>query len=388
MWPCALLLPDPKEGWAWATRSLLGLPHLVRVLVTLYRASIREVVFPPGSVALRHWFTSCHVRPDIPVVRWWDEAGWPDGSAASPILGVRGGVLFTPQLLSWFHEALAEDPMGKALQHAGDALPVLVAFTPEAMDWQEPQPWTCAHLAARLATPAVRVPPHVFCRTVHELEQPGKDREFLSTVGKSTDRRHVAWVRGWTFPALRWLASMGVKPNHITWSGGGVALIACWLIAQGGYWSGIYGALLLYASWVLDCMDGTLARLTLAESAFGQKLDTVLGHLSNLCIFAALLWAVYGEELAWQGVVMALFILGGIVLAQRLSAAGKKLHGRRRSSQPSRLHVFLDKINHRDYAVLIFVLAVVKGFHIFLWLSLVGIQVYWLLQLWLLRRHG
>jgi hypothetical protein len=85
---------------------------------------------------------------------------------------------------------------------------------------------------------------------------------------------------------------------------------------------------------------------------------------------------------------MALFILGGIVVAQRLSAAEKKRHGPRRASQPGKLHGFLEKINHRDYAVLIFVLAVVKGFHIFLWLSLIGIQVYWLLQLWLLRRHA
>ena len=388
MWPYALLLPDPKDGWAWATRSLLGLPHLVRVLVTLHRAGIREVSLPPNSAALRHWFASCHIRADVPVVGWWDETGWPDGSAASPILGVRGGILFTPQLLVWFHEVLAGASMGKALRHAGDTMPVLVSFTPEALDQHQPQPWTCTHLASYIATPTISVPPDVFCHTVQELEQPRRDRKFLSTVGKPTDRWHVEWVRRWTFPALRWLARVGVKPNHISGVGCGVALIACWLIAQGGYWAGIWGALLLYVSWVLDCMDGTLARLTLAESAFGQKLDTVLGHLSNLCIFAALLWAVYGEEPAWKGVVMALFILGGIVVAQRLSAVGKKIHRQCGTSRPNRLHAFLEKINHRDYAVLIFVLAVVKGFHIFLWLSLIGIQVYWVLQLWLLRQRA
>jgi phosphatidylglycerophosphate synthase len=209
----------------------------------------------------------------------------------------------------------------------------------------------------------------------------------LSTVGKPTDRWHVEWVRRWTFPVLRWLAWARIQPNHVTWSGFGVVLIACWCIAQGSYWSGILGAMLLYASWVLDCIDGTLARLTCTESALGQQLDSVLGHLSNLCIFGALIWAVYGAEPIWKGVTVAFFLLGGIEVAQRLSVAEKTLRGHQHASHPSRLHVFLDKINHRDYAVWIFVLAVVKGLPIFLWFSLVGVQIYWLLQLWLLRRQ-
>jgi phosphatidylglycerophosphate synthase len=131
-------------------------------------------------------------------------------------------------------------------------------------------------------------------------------------------------------------------------------------------------------------MDGTLARLTCTESAWGQQLDTVLGHLSNLCIFGALIWAVYGAEPIWKGMTVAFFLLGGIEVAQRLSVAEKTRRGHRQASHPSRLHVFLDKINHRDYAVWIFVLAVVKGLPIFLWFGLVGVQIYWLLQLWLL----
>jgi phosphatidylglycerophosphate synthase len=65
---------------------------------------------------------------------------------------------------------------------------------------------------------------------------------------------------------LRWLAQYRVTPNQITVLGFLVALLACLLLAQGRYWQGVFGAFLLYASWVLDCMDGTLARLTFAES--------------------------------------------------------------------------------------------------------------------------
>ena len=48
---------------------------------------------------------------------------------------------------------------------------------------------------------------------------------------------------------------------------------------------------------------------------------------------------------------------------------------------------FLDKINHRDYAVVILVLALVNGFKWFLWISLVGVQFFWMAHLWLIRQH-
>jgi phosphatidylglycerophosphate synthase len=242
-------------------------------------------------------------------------------------------------------------------------------------------------LAAHLQTPAVTIPQDLFCQTIAALAQPGRDRELLSLVGKPTDRWHVEWVRRWTFPAIRWLAGRRVTPNHVTWAGFLVALLACTLIAQGRYWLGIVGALLLYASWVLDCMDGTLARLTFAESAFGQKLDTILGHLTNLGIFSALIWTVYGQSAAWQAAVMAVFMLGGITIAYYVAKKAQLYRASHGAVPHGQLRSWLDKINHRDYAVLILLLAIVNGFAIFLWLSVVGVHIYWLLHLWLIRKH-
>jgi phosphatidylglycerophosphate synthase len=303
---------------------------------------------------------------------------------ASTLLGVRGGILVTPQLLYWFHDTVGQAPVGKAYRHDGDRVPVCFAFATYTLYQHAPQSWTCELLAAQVAAPIVIVPAAIACHTIQELARPGGDRELLSTVGKPTDRWHVEWVRRWTFPGLRWLARAHIQPNHVTWSGFGVVLVACWCLAQGSYWSGILGATLLYASWVLDCMDGTLARLTCTESARGQQLDTVLGHLSNLCIFGALIWAVYGAEPIWKGATVAVFLLGGIEVAQRLSVAEKTRRGHRHTTHLNRLRTFLDKINHRDYAVWIFFLAIVNGLPLFLWFSLVGVQIYWLLQLWLL----
>lgn len=232
------------------------------------------------------------------------------------------------------------------------------------------------------------VPEEVLCRPVAGLTVPDGDRALLAMVGKATDRWHVVWVRNWSFGGLRWLAAHRVTPNQVTLLGFLVAVLACLLLAGGHYWSGILGALLLYGSWVLDCMDGTLARLTFAESAFGQKLDTVLGHVTNLAIFAALIWAVYGQDRWWKVGLSAILMLGGILMAYRVSEKEKKLRpaagGKKSLAGFAR---FLDKINHRDYAVVILVLALINGFKWFLWISLVGVQFFWMAHLWLIRQH-
>ena len=137
----------------------------------------------------------------------------------------------------------------------------------------------------------------------------------------------------------------------------------------------------------MDCIDGTMARLTYAESSFGQKLDTILGHLSNLAIFSALVWAVYGGESLWKAASVAFFLLGGILVAHWVSEREKALRLRHEPSVQGKLQRFLDKINHRDYAVVILALTVVRGLHVFLWLSLIGVQMYWLTLLVLLCRY-
>jgi phosphatidylglycerophosphate synthase len=382
MWHRAVVFPAPEDGWRWTTVSLLGLPCLLRVLVVLGRAGIGEVELPLDRDELRRTLASFDHRAALPVLKPWDAAARLE--TPGPVLGVRGGVLFTPQLLHWFRDTLAGTPAGTAVLSMADPLPVLISAPPEAFGTPEPSVQAFGQLGARLEAPSYPIPEPVFCRPVRELWQPGGDRGLLAAVGKTTDRWHVEWVRRWTFPAMRWLARADVRPNHVTWVGFIVALGACTSIATGKYWLGILGALLLYGSWVLDCMDGTLARLTFTESPAGQKLDTRLGHLSNLAIFGAIIWAVYGGEPWWQMAGVAVLILGGMSMAYWVSQQEKKRRPKPGPFPDGKLRGWLDKINHRDYAVLILLFAVVKGFHIFLWLSLVGIQVYWVLSLWLL----
>jgi hypothetical protein len=77
-------------------------------------------------------------------------------------------------------------------------------------------------------------------------------------------------------------------------------------------------------------------------------------------------------------------------VAHKLSEEDKRTRPARAGTTDSpRVTAFLDKINHRDYAVIVLALALAGGFKIFVWLSAIGVQVFWLIELWLiLARSG
>ncbi len=387
MWQYAVLFPDAQNGWEWAPKSLLGVPALVRVLVALSRAGVQEVWFPAGSHTALQVVQAYTARADLPQLRWQDEEDWPTLDDDAEVLGVRGGLLFTPPLIRWFQHYSSESTTSTACTMPTDGLPILLTIPAQTLQQKSAETYQVGKLASQLTALSAPIPPDLFCRPVDAFQHPRDDRLLLASVGKPTDRWHVEWVRRWAFPALRLFARLHATPNQISVLGFLVALIACGILAQGSYWAGIAGALLLYASWVLDCMDGTLARLTLAESPFGRQLDTTLGHLTNLCIFAALIWGVYGGEPLWKlgGVVCVIF--GGIAIAQHVAKLEKQQTPQRSAPQESVLRNLLAKINHRDYAVVIFLLAVFNVIRIFLWLSMIGVHVYWVLHLWLVRKH-
>jgi hypothetical protein len=132
-----------------------------------------------------------------------------------------------------------------------------------------------------------------------------------------------------------------------------------------------------------------LARLTFSERVLGEKLDTTLGHLTNIAFFMALVLAVYGSESLLKVTIICGFMVGSITFAYYICKAEKNLRREHRvDQQDKRLPIFLDQINGRDFATLIFLFAVFDGFKFFLWGSPFGIQAFWLLHSWLLYKHN
>ena len=90
-----------------------------------------------------------------------------------------------------------------------------------------------------------------------------------------------------------------VTPTHVTLMSLGLFSTAAGLIVVGGAWS-VLAAVLLPLSYVLDCLDGQLARYTGRTSPIGDYLDKALDVLKIFIINAAMAIAAYdltGESL-------------------------------------------------------------------------------------------
>lgn len=381
MWQHAIIYPDMNNDWAWAEKRVVGLPAIMRVLLTLHGSGIKKVILPAKDHKLRPIIEQWSKKKKLPELVWQDGYGAGDVASELHVLCVRGGILFEASLIRWFFKIKEQTPQRMTCVTENGKLPVLTGYDAAVEN----------DGMGEEGGKEISVPSNIFCRRVSQLTPSGNDRGLLETVGKLDEAVHVRWFRNWTFPAIRLFSNSGVSPNQLTWAGFMIGLVGAFILSRGSYWHQVIGALLLCGSWIFDNMDGTLARLTFSESRKGEKLDSTLGHLTNLAFFAALVWAVYGKASILKAGLVSLIMLGSITLALRICQMERRFRsGTEKNSRYKWLQVFLDQINGRDFTVLVLIFALIDGFKFFLWGSLVGLQVFWMLHLWLLikQRRG
>jgi phosphatidylglycerophosphate synthase len=108
----------------------------------------------------------------------------------------------------------------------------------------------------------------------------------------------------------RWAAHRGLTPNQVTLSSLAVGLLAAAAFATGERPGLVGGAILLQLAFVLDCVDGQLARYTRNFSKLGAWLDSILDRTKEYLVFAGLaigasragdpVWLLAGAMLALQ----------------------------------------------------------------------------------------
>lgn len=143
----------------------------------------------------------------------------------------------------------------------------------------------------------------------------------LSEVRRITEKKRDAW---WTVllvdpvatPLVRWTAlrAPGLMPNGITWLALLLGLGAAGCFAAGSPGWLLAGAALYHLSFVLDCMDGKLARLTGTGSVFGAWLDYVFDRVRVLACAVALM----GGQFARTGDVVHLWLALAVVFLDML----------------------------------------------------------------------
>ena len=91
-----------------------------------------------------------------------------------------------------------------------------------------------------------------------------------------------------------------ITPNQITWGAFVLGLGSAWCFLRAGWPWLVAGAVLYHVSFVLDCMDGKIARLKGTGTVLGGWLDYVFDRIRVLACTAALMWGQYaatGQDL-------------------------------------------------------------------------------------------
>ncbi|WP_406839370.1 CDP-alcohol phosphatidyltransferase family protein [Streptomyces sp. AHU1] len=143
-----------------------------------------------------------------------------------------------------------------------------------------------------------------------------RDIPDLAEVRRITEKKRDAW---WTVllvdpvatPLVRQLAMRTrVTPNQITWGAFLLGLVSAALFALGDWRWLVAGAVVYHVSFIFDCMDGKLARLTGQGSVFGAWLDFVFDRIRVAACAVALMAGQYGRSGEELYIWLALAVVG------------------------------------------------------------------------------
>ncbi|WP_353945392.1 CDP-alcohol phosphatidyltransferase family protein [Streptomyces sp. HUAS MG91] len=147
-----------------------------------------------------------------------------------------------------------------------------------------------------------------------------RDIPPLSDVRRLTQKKRDAW---WTVllvdpvatPLVRLTARWTrITPNQITWGALILGLGAAGCFAMGDWRWLIAGAVIYHLSFILDCMDGKVARLTGQGSVFGAWLDYIFDRVRVMACAVALMGGQYHRtgDIWYVWLAVAVVFLDGL----------------------------------------------------------------------------
>ncbi len=195
--------------------------------------------------------------------------------------------------------------------------------------------------------------------------------------------RHLSWR---VTPSV---ARLPVTPNQITTASLAVGMAGNWCVMQGTYGLAVAGGGLLVLCYLLDNIDGEIARLKGLQSTFGMHFDTFVDWLVHATFFPALGWgeaARTGNDLwLWLGAaagagatinyLVVLYLDRRDGVPESASAAPRTTTD---DALAGKLLFALRELSRADFCFIVLALALVDGLWLLLPFAAAGAQVYWM----------
>jgi phosphatidylglycerophosphate synthase len=212
------------------------------------------------------------------------------------------------------------------------------------------------------------------------------EKALLESLRKRTDGFFAYWFDRRISTAIsRHLVNTGVTPNQITVFTLFPALAAALLIAIPDNLISCLGALLFWASTILDGCDGEVARLKYLESENGAFLDLMCDNVGHVALFIGIVVHVYldapGAGLLYAGVAIVAGTVVATIFHYLLITRPKMKHGGDATpSMPDeiRREELYERLASRDFAYLLPILAVTGTLHWFVWATAFGVNLFWI----------
>ncbi len=392
----ALILPPT----AWSFRPIAGLPLIQRIVLAAFRSGFERVVVMPGvnGPRLRQLFAADPRTGSVEVADEDPTRIIREGEVAI----IPGDCLVTTATLKRQcdtrrngHPVVLGSPSGGGglalcsaaelrgmLDGAAEGTAVDRRARPEALG--EAAPVAPEDVCVRVTDEASAHEAET--RLFAELRAATADSD--GPLARWVDRTASQWIS-------RRLVYTRLRPNHITIIGTTVGLLAAWCIAGGTYGSEVLGTLLFLCCIVIDGCDGEVARLKFQETPWGGVFDVTTDNIVHVAIFLALGLGQYRHHPDGHYAVLLTLLLGGVACAaaagywcllrhpQTLQTKTAPRTGRGRIRQIL-LRGFESLLN-RDFAYLLFALAVIGRLQWFFWAAAFGTYVFAAALLWVYR---
>ena len=157
----------------------------------------------------------------------------------------------------------------------------------------------------------------------------------------------------------RRLSHNSISPNTVTAAGLAMGFLGSFLISFGDARNMLFGAAALHLTFILDCADGDLARLTNRHSEFGRRFDVLCDLLVESALWSGLVFACREKfpvtELPW---IYAAAIAGTVfnfLLIRRERRVGCSFHiadEKDEKRKNSLFFAFLESLAHNGISIL------------------------------------